>query len=276
MTRIFGDTRVRLSGCAGALLLLVATTSRARADSYDDEVAPVTPDAPDETPTPPQAPVETGERPLDAGGLEAPGAMPEKGEERSQTERELDTADRDDSGRGLEFVWLTGELGFQAVDLRAAGGEFVGGPVDSGASGVVYGGAIGLRVLYFTFGARFRNGSLSHFDLWSLAGEGALHLPFGHFEPYATLGVGYTALTGLVVPGGASGMALSASGVDVRAALGADYYLSDTFSVGGQVGGDLLFLSRAAASGGSDPSVAQPGSSVGLGLVASVLVGLHF
>src|SRR5690606_39721722 len=46
-------------------------------------------------------------------------------------------------------------------------------------SGLVYGGALGMRVLYFTLGARFRMASMGDLSPWSLLGEGALRIPLG-------------------------------------------------------------------------------------------------
>lgn len=241
------------------------SVSSARADSYDDEPddAPQGPDTP--APEPPK------EKPLGAGGLDAPGTMKENKDNRTEVEKELDEADQEDSGRGLEFVWVNGEIGFQAIDLTALSGPLVAGGVESGSSGLLYGGAIGMRVLYFTLGARFRAGALSSYDLWSLALEGGMRLPLGELEPFVTLGAGIASASN--VRAATTNVTLDAFGFDLRAALGADYYLSDTFSVGAQTGGDFLFLSRkdtsAAVAAGDD-------ASVGAGFFLSAQVGLHF
>lgn len=236
------------------LVLLLGHSAPALADSYDDTNAP----QPDELPASGDtSPPDGQEKPLGTGGLTAPGALPEKGDTRSDTERELEEADRRDAGRGLEFAWLNGEIGFQAVDAFGVG-----------SSGLVYGGGVGLRALYFTLGARFRMGSLADFDLWSVVGEGTMRLPLGHFEPYALIGAGYSQLVGLGRSAGAGATTTNAGGFDLRVAVGADYYLSNTFSVGAQVSGDAMFLSQSTS--------AWPANSTGLGLSTTALVGLHF
>lgn len=258
--------------CALALSCgLSLQAQAARADAYDDEVEPPAP-----IPIDPESSSSTdpAERPLSAGGLDAPGTLPEAGEQRTEIERELEEADRRDARRGLDFVWLSGELGFQAVDLTAIQGELAGESVGTSGSGLVVGGGLGLRVLYFTLGARFRMGLLGEYELWSLLGEAAMRLPLGHWEPYASLGLGYTSTSGFGA--GILGRAQDASGLDLRVGLGTDYYLSDTFSVGAQVAGDMLFLSRGVVEGSSDPILSEERSAVGLGVVTSLLIGLHF
>ena len=50
---------------------------------------------------------------LQAGGLKPPEAVETdtNPSQATQTEAQLDRADKEDSGRGLEFVWLNAELG---------------------------------------------------------------------------------------------------------------------------------------------------------------------
>lgn len=193
---------------------------------------------------------------LKTGGLTAPGALGEAGEARSDIEKELDESDEKDSGRGLEFVWLSADIGFQTAGLAAFSGSESSGESTTG-SGLAYGGAGGLRLLYFTLGARFWHSDQGTFQLWSLLGEASLRVPLGKLEPFALLGAGYAKASGL------SGVGVL-GGVDARLAAGIDYYFSDSFSVGGQLGADLLFLRN------SDLS------STGAAATAMLLLGLHF
>ncbi|HSC88115.1 MAG TPA: hypothetical protein VLC09_12620 [Polyangiaceae bacterium] len=248
-----GSAGARSARLVGAWLCAAVGVSSwvgsARADSYDE----TTPEQePDELPGQKTEPGSTQEGPLTSGGLEAPGALPEKGDQRSQTERELEEADREDSKRGLEFAWLNGEIGFQTLNV----------PTGGVASGLVYGAGLGVRVLYFTLGARFRAASLDgNYDAFSLIGEGTMRLPFGHFEPYALVGLGYSQIRDL--PSAPPNL----DSIDLRLGVGADYYLSDTFSVGAQVAGDLLFVSL---------PVGSTGDNLGTGFTGTALVGLHF
>jgi hypothetical protein len=201
---------------------------------------------------------EESDGPLESGGLAAPGSLPEGGDQRTDIERELDESESKDAGRGLEFFWISAEIGFQTLGLTtfSNGGLVPEGATASG-SGLEYGGALGLRVLYFTLGARFRRATFQDFSPWSVVAEGGLRVPLGRFEPYGTLSGGYAGITG--ADGGGS-----IGGVDLRLGAGLDLYLSDSFSVGTCATGDLLFLSSDGVSG------------TGAGLTTSLQLGLHF
>lgn len=193
---------------------------------------------------------------LSAGGMNAPKALGETGDTRSKIERELEESDERDSGRGLQYFWLSADVGFQAMSLNALrDGGLIASGEPSGASGLAFGAGAGARLLYFSLGARFQYGNFSEFTPWSVLGEGALRVPLGKFEPFGLIGVGYTKVSGL------SG---SVGGADVRLGGGLDYYLSDSFSVGAQASGDLFFLSGPA------------GTAMGGGATGMVQLGLHF
>ena len=222
---------------------------------------------------------------LQAGGLKPPEAVPsEPGPTpATQTEAALDRADKEDSGRGLEFAWLNAELGPQYVGLQALKADNLvdGTLVESKGMGMTYGAGLGMRLLAFTLGARFRFGNFSSFQLWSLGAEGGMHIPLGRLEPYFTFGAGYASLGGFK-SGAVSPMSPSAKGLDLRGAVGLDVYLSNTFSIGGSLSGDLLFLSRSASAAvplppGSEGAAvyAQDGSGIGAGGTLSLVLGLH-
>jgi hypothetical protein len=246
---------VWLSSALFASLFFRAVPSAASDDAYDEEDAPdpVDHDEDDE-----EDGEDMSDQGLSAGGMDAPNALGETGDQRSQIEKELDESEERDSGRGLEFFWLTADVGFQALSLNAlADGGLVASGESSGASGLALGAGAGVRLLYFSLGARFRYGLTSEFTPWSLLGEAALRVPLGKLEPYALLGAGYTAVDGLKGAG-------AVGGVDLRIGGGLDYYLSDSFSVGAQASFDLLFLSG------------TTGSATGVGASPLVLLGLHF
>ena len=116
----------------------------------------------------------------------------------TQTEAELDRADKEDSGRGLEFAWLNAELGPQYVGLQALKADNLvdGTLVESKGVGMGYGAGLGVRLLAFTFGARFRFGNFSDWQLWTLGAEAGMHIPLGRLEPYFSFGAGYASLGG--------------------------------------------------------------------------------
>ena len=228
---------------------------------------------------------------LQAGGLKPPEAVQsdQSPTKATQTEAELDRADQEDSGRGLEFAWLNAELGPQYVGLQALKADNLvdGTLVDTKGFGMGYGAGLGVRLLAFTLGARFRFGNFSDWQLWTLGAEGGMHIPLGRIEPYFTFGAGYASLGGFK-PSAVSAMNPSAHGLDLRGSAGLDVYLSNTFSIGGNLSGDLLFLSRSASGavplpgGGSQEQQfatgfygAQDGSSIGAGATLSLVLGLH-
>lgn len=246
-------------------------------DAYDDDRSERTPedDAKEET-------SDESSEALEVGGLRAPDAMPERGDERTDIERELDEADEKDAGRGFSFVWVEGQLGVQLVGLAtlSSGNLAPDAPKTSG-SGLSLSAGGGVRLLYFTGGARFRYGFMGDYDLMSILAEVGLRVPLGSWEPHADLGLGYSSVLGFEPSESAQGLK-APRGFTTRIAVGADYFLSDSFSVGLDVGGDLLFLKRRA----SDPSDActladacpylEEGSSTGAALFSMLALSLHF
>ena len=229
---------------------------------------------------------------LQAGGLKPPDAVESDPNAANpsnvtQTEVALDRADKEDSGRGLEFAWLNAELGSQYVGLQALKADNLvdGTLVDSKGFGAMYGVGLGARLLAFTLGARFRFANFSDWQLWTLGAEAGMHIPLGRFEPYFTFGAGYASLGGFK-EAAVSPLNPSAKGLDLRGGVGLDVYLSNTFSIGGNLSGDLLFLSRSASApvplpGGSQEQqnaaavYAQDGSGIGAGATLSLVLGLH-
>lgn len=212
-----------------------------------------------------------------AGGLVAPdGDLDEPGSS-TEIERELEHADQADSGRGLEFLWLSGDIGVLVLDLAplSRGAIFPGGPESE--AGVTYGGGIGVRLLYFTLGVRARGASLGALSVWSVLGELGIRFPIGRFEPFARAGFGYLG-TGSM---DAEGAQASAGGFASRVSGGADYYFSDAFSLGLELSVDIASLSRSAldpndlASGAASP-YASSNSALALGFSPVLNVGFHF
>jgi hypothetical protein len=224
---------------------------------------------------------------LQAGGLRPPEAVNAGSNPApSQTEANLELADREDSGRGLEFVWLNAEAGPEYLGLETlrAKGLVDSNLIHSKDLGMAYGAGLGVRLLAFTFGARFRFGDFPDWQTWSLNAEAGLHLPLGQIEPYFALGGGYASL-GAFDESKLNIAIDSAHGVDLRGGFGVDVYLSNTFSVGGNLTGDVLFLSRSAsisvplpanAQTASQAVYAQHGSGIGAGATLSAVLGLHF
>ena len=227
---------------------------------------------------------------LQAGGLKPPEAVQsEASTAPTQTEAKLDQADKEDSGRGLSFAWLNLELGPEYVGLQALKADNLvdGTLVEAKGAGMGYGAGIGARLLAFTVGARFRFGNFSDWQLWTLGAEAGMHIPLGRIEPYFSLGAGYASLGGIKPTGAASSLNPSAHGLDLRGSAGLDVFLSNTFSIGANLSGDLLFLGRSAQAPGPLPAPGSPaeehaidvyskdGSGIGAGGMLSLVLGLH-
>jgi hypothetical protein len=237
-------------------------------------------------PAPGAAPA-AGQSNLESGGLRPPeavdGTQPPPDGATEQPEKELEKADKEDSGRGLEWVWLNAEIGTEHLGLQTfkANSLVDAKLVKTTETGLVYGAGLGVRLLVFTAGVRFRLGSFSAWQLWTLDAEGGLHIPLGSLEPYFTLGAGYASLGSFSTSEPASSDA-KVKGFNARLGAGLDYYLSNTFSVGANFTGDVLFLSRSASSVSASTSAneaavyGKDGSSIGAGATLTAVVGLHF
>lgn len=236
-------------------------------EEREEERRPEGAEEPEEAP--PEAP--------SAGGLVAPDGDLEGSDSRSDIEAELEHADQADSGRGLEYVWLSGDVGLTVMDLAPfSRGAIFPGHEESGA-GVAYGGGIGARILYFTVGVRVHGMSLNAYSAWTVLGELGVRLPLGRLEPFGRVGLGYLG-TG---PVSANGAEASAGGFASRWSAGADYYFSDAFSLGLELSLDLASVSR----GALDPALLDNGDQSPYAAGASALsisgssllnVGFHF
>ena len=220
---------------------------------------------------------------LEAGGLQPPSSQPEpEPQPADATEHELAAADREDSGRGLEFLWLLGEVGFQHLGLQTfEANELVdAGLVATTQSGPVYGGAVGLRLVFLTVGARFRYGAFPDWALWTLDAELGLRIPLGSIEPYFTFAGGYASVGAVDAGPIVQNDSVDITGWNLRGGGGLDWYLSEAFSLGANVTGDVLFLTRAAVTGapaaGTADVYAADGSSIGAGVTVTAVAGLHF
>jgi hypothetical protein len=222
---------------------------------------------------------------LESGGLRPPDAVDSSqttapAQDANAPEKELEKADQEDSGRGLEWVWLNAEVGGEHLGLQTFKADSLVDPqrVKTTQTGLVLGAGLGVRLLVFTAGVRFRLGNFSEWRLWTLNAEGGLRIPLGSLEPYVTIGAGYASLGSFSTDAPASSKA-DVKGFNARVGAGLDYYLSNTFSVGANLSGDFLFLSRKAQSSASGDEAAvygKDGSSIGAGATLTAVAGLHF
>jgi len=228
---------------------------------------------------------------MNSGGLAPPPAVEpaEQPVAPTATERELTRADREDAGRGLEFVWLNAEAGFQHVGLHTFHADNLvdGNVVPSTQSGLLVGAGAGVRLIFFTAGARFRFGNFSAWKMWTLDAEFGMRIPLGAWEPYFTLAGGYASVGSFSSSSLLDTKDLHLQGFDLRPAAGIDYYVAKSLSFGANASGDFLFLSRdklsPSATPPTDPQAiaaaevySQDGSGVGAGFTITAVAGLHF
>ncbi|HVR19709.1 MAG TPA: hypothetical protein VMS65_08435, partial [Polyangiaceae bacterium] len=137
-------------------------------------------------------------------------------------------------------------------------------------TGLVAGAGLGVRIIFLTFGARFRYAPLPDLTLWTLGLEAGLHVPLGALEPYFTLGAGYARIQ-------PDETDFDMQGVNARLGAGLDFYLTNMFSIGANLTGDALFLSRKKVAGAPSDSVyADDGSGIAGGVTFTAVMGLHF
>jgi hypothetical protein len=228
---------------------------------------------------------------LSAGGLTPPSSQPNDPyatNPSTPTEQELERAEREDSGRGLEFFYINAEAGGEHLGLQTFQAKNLvdANVVETTQTGPVFGVGLGLRLVFLTIGPRFRIGLFDQWQLWTLNGELGLRIPLGNVEPYFTFGGGYAsvgAFSGDNVGSGLNSQDVDITGYNIRGGFGLDFYLSNTFSIGANLTGELLVLTRP----GVDPSKIQnpgstddvyeaDGSSIGSGVTLTGVLGLHF
>jgi hypothetical protein len=204
----------------------------------------------------------------------------------------------DDSGLGLEWVWLRPEVGFSYVDMESLGSGLTMDKTHG--AGPFYGGAIGARLLFLTVGARLVNEQLSSVgNLWDLGGEIAFHMRIWRIDPYFGVRAGWTWLGGLDSSSinaasqiSGTSPSLDVHGFAVGPAAGIDLYFAHLISIGADAAAEFMFLQRPPPKppepqfsqlpkAQQDALLNQPlykssGSSVGLGTNVGVHVGLHF
>ena len=217
--------------------------------------------------------------PLETGGLRPPAPVAAPPGE-SETLQTLERAEREDAGRGLEFLWVDVEGGYGYMDLQAlSSSSLLDGTVLSDQSGgLALGAGAGVRFIFLTFGARFRLTRLDDFDLWTLGGEIGLHLPHGAFEPSFTLGLAYAGAAPSAEGLDAEG--LDMSGVSARLGANIEYYVNPLLSFGARGTVEMLALWRSGAEQPAGSPIvqfyAEDGSGVGVGGTLTGTIGLHF
>jgi hypothetical protein len=199
-----------------------------------------------------------------------------------------------DSGLGLEWVYLNADVGGAYTNLQSLS-ESNFGLQQTKSAGGAFGLAAGVRLLFFTVGARARDLQLSNFSLWELDGEAAFHIRVWRIDPYFGVRGGYAFVGSLgsgavSVASGTTAPDVSVHGFNLGPMFGIDVYLSSLVSLGVDANAEFLFLKRPPAplpAGVTQADVAMlpaqqqelytlSGSSVGFGAVLTAHLGIHF
>jgi hypothetical protein len=198
-----------------------------------------------------------------------------------------------DSGMGLEWVYLNGDVGGGFASMDSFNQTTLGLQKTS-SGGPAFGVGAGIRLVFFTLGARVRDLQLSGIgDLWELNLEAAFHTKIGRVDPYFGVRGGYNFVgtlnsqTTSVATGDNS--SVSVHGFNVGPILGLDVYIVKYVSIGVDLDTQFLFLQRpqlALPPGGAAAIAAcgaqcqqlynQSGNSAGIAFVPTVHLGIHF
>jgi hypothetical protein len=223
----------------------------------------------------------------------APAAAPTPQGDQAQGEK-LESDEKKNNGRILELVWANAEAGFSYINMQQISSSNLGLQNATSAGGM-FGFGAGIRLWILTIGARARLNDLSSFTFWELNGELGFHIPIKKWDPYFALTGGYAfsgSLSSVAENASASESPsdVSIHGADAGLSLGVDYYFLPILSLGLDVTGEALFLSRPPASlpAGlnqlpaaeqmmieNQPLYKATGDSVGFGISGSLHVGLH-
>jgi hypothetical protein len=198
-----------------------------------------------------------------------------------------------DSGMGLEWVYLNADVGGGFASMDSFNATTLGLQKTS-SGGPAFGAAAGIRLVFFTLGARVRDLQLSGIgDLWELNLEAAFHAKIGRVDPYFGVRGGYN-FVGTLNSSSASvatgdNSSVTVHGFNVGPVLGLDVYIVKYVSLGVDLDTQFLFLQRpklALPPGGTAAIAAcgaqcqqlydQSGNSAGIAFVPTVHLGIHF
>lgn len=212
-----------------------------------------------------------------------------------------DVGQQEQAELGDEWVWLDAGAGIQYIDMvtfEADDSLLTAGLIPTSTSGPAIDAGLGARLWFITVGPRLRigmfdtdyDGRSSRFTLWSLDGEVGLRIPLGRLEPHLTLAAGYTGLGGVGDIVEQLEGAYSINGANIRGGAGLDVFIVPELSLGADISGEALLLSRSkvplndltrARNAGSlseaETRVLEAdGTSTGVAVTAVGKIGVHF
>jgi len=204
--------------------------------------------------------------------VQAPGAQREKAVAPAPVE----------PSKGPDFIFVEGETGAEYVGLETLSVKRDVLPTAARRIdvGPFVGAMAGAKLVFLSAGPHFRFGHFQDWDLWTLDLDVGFHAPLGSFEPFLRLAGGYARLS-RAFDRLQDSRNLAAHGYHLALALGADYFVTRSLTLGGRVSGDLFALHRAGVNLDSQDGLVNDylkydGASAGLGLTGGLALGLHF
>ncbi len=213
---------------------------------------------------------------LPAGGLRYP-QRPASNDGR--TVRQLQRAERRDSGRGLSLYWVDASGGVERLWLHALAGRRLvdGGAIGANQTAVRADLGAGVKLLVLTVGPRFTISRTPSFSLYNAALEAGLSFPLGRLEPLMFLSGGYSWLRAeqstALSERGARARDVAANGASLELGGGVDWYPASLLSLGVRARARLMWMRR---SGSGEGTYGTDESALGAGASATAVVGLHF
>jgi hypothetical protein len=200
--------------------------------------------------------------------------------------------DAQDSGLGLEWVWLNADVGGAYVNMQSFSASNLA-LTKTEDGGPVIGFGAGVRLLFLTLGVRVRDLLLSTIgSLWELNLEAAFHTRVWRIDPYFGVRGGYNFVGSLngdtvQVANGSSPSDVSVHGFNIGPMVGIDFYLSSLVSIGADLDAQFLFLQRPKpplppgvmiqmVPGQYQVLYNESGSSAGFGATGGAHLGIHF
>lgn len=156
---------------------------------------------------------------------------------------------KEDTGLGLEWVWINADVGYSFADLGSFSSHSLG-ITSTSSSGAEFGLGAGVRLFGLTVGLRARDLPLSVGNVVELDGEIGFHSA-GSFQLYFGASGGYlfsgnlsaNALASAAGNGGTPD-GVSFHGGNVGIMLGFDYYFNHYVSLGVDANPEFMFIQR--------------------------------
>jgi hypothetical protein len=181
----------------------------------------------------------------------APRASGAPDEDASRGEHE---EDEEEEAFGEEWLWIDARAGYQHLDMVTFAVDeqlLTAGLLPTSVGGPALDFGLGARLWFITIGPRMRVAIFDagpphqgRFNLWSLDGEIGFRIPLGRVEPHLTLAAGYSGFGGIDDIVSELDSSYDIHGANVRAGAGLDVYITPNVSVGADVSGEVLILSR--------------------------------